>query len=210
MKNEKTRRMVVTALLVAICLLLGLTPIGFIPIGAIEITLLCIPVIIGTVTEGLGVGLILGFFFGLTSFLQIFIKPTPFSQFLFTLSAWKTIVIVFAPRMIVPLTTWLAYKALAGETRTRQRVAAGVAAFTGSITNTVLFLGGMYLMFIPEIDQMAQAFGTSPNLLLGVIAGIGAVNGLPEAALAVVLCVPIIWALHRFTKRNKKPHILEK
>ena len=62
MRNEKTRRIVITALLVAICLLLGLTPIGYISIGVIEITLLCIPVIIGTITEGLGVGLILGFF----------------------------------------------------------------------------------------------------------------------------------------------------
>jgi uncharacterized membrane protein len=107
MKSEKTRRIVITALLVAICLLLGLTPIGYIPIGAIEITLLCIPVIIGTVTEGLGVGLILGFFFGLTSFLQIFIKPTAFSQFIFSLSAWKTVLIIFIPRMFVPVTTWL-------------------------------------------------------------------------------------------------------
>jgi Predicted membrane protein len=202
MKNEKTRRIVVTALLVAICLLLGLTPVGYIPIGAIEITLLCIPVIIGTIMEGLGVGLILGFFFGLTSFLQIFIKPTAFSQFIFSLSAWKTVVIIFIPRMFVPVAAWLIYRALKGETRGRRRVAAGVAAFTGSLTNTVLFLGGMYLIFLPEAGQMAQAFGTTPELLLGVIAGIGAINGLPEAAVAVLLCVPVVWALQKLTNRG--------
>ena len=210
MRNEKTRRIVITALLIAICLLLGLTPIGYIPIGAIEITLLCIPVIIGTITEGLGVGLILGLFFGLTSFLQIFIKPTPFSQFIFSLSAWKTVVIIFVPRMFVPVTTWLMHKALTGETRVRQRVAAGVAAFTGSITNTVLFLGAMYLMFLPEIDQMAQAFGTTPQLLLSVVAGIGAMNGLPEAAVAVALCVPIVWALQKLGKRGAYPQKMER
>jgi len=209
MKNEKTRKLVVTALLVAICLLLGLTPIGFIPIGAIEITLLCIPVIIGTVVEGLGVGLLLGFFFGLTSFLQIFIKPTPFSQFLFSLSAWKTVIIVFVPRMFVPITTWLMHKVLTGESRTRKRVAAGAAALTGSLTNTVLFLGAMYLIFLPEIDQMAQAFGTTPELLLGVVAGIGAMNGLPEAAVAMVLCIPIIWALQRLMKKGAGPKTME-
>jgi uncharacterized membrane protein len=202
MKSEKTRRIVITALLVAVCLLLGLTPIGYIPIGAIEITLLCIPVIIGTITEGLGVGLILGFFFGLTSFLQIFIKPTPFSQFLFSLSAWKTVVIIFIPRLFVPVTTRLMHRALTGGTRLRKRVATGVAAFTGSLTNTVLFLGAMYLIFLPEIESMAQAFGTTPELLLGVIAGIGAMNGLPEAAVAVLLCVPIVWALQKYAKRE--------
>ncbi len=61
----------------------------------------------------------------------------------------------------------------------------------------------MYLIFLPKIGQMAQAFGTTPELLLGVVAGIGATNGLPEAAVAVVLCVPIIWALQKFAKRGK-------
>lgn len=201
MKREKTRTLVVAALLIAICLILGLTPAGYIPLGTIEITLMCIPVIIGTVTEGLGVGLILGFFFGLTSFLQIFIKPTPFSQFLFGLSPLKTILIVFIPRMFVPVTTWLVYKALNGESRVRQRLAAGLAAFTGSITNTVLFLGALYLAFLPEIGQLAEAFGATPDTLLAVIAGIGAINGLPEAAVAVLLCVPIVWALTR--NKNK-------
>ena len=68
--HNNLRRFVTTALLVAVCLLLGLTPIGYIPIPPIEITLLCIPVIVGVMTQGLGAGLVLGFFFGLTSFLQ--------------------------------------------------------------------------------------------------------------------------------------------
>lgn len=204
MKREKTRTLVIAALLIAICLILGLTPVGYIPIGTIEITLLCIPVIIGTITEGLGVGLILGFFFGLTSFLQIFIKPTPFSQFLFGLSPLKTILIVFIPRIIVPVTTWLVHRAVNGESRIRQRGAAGLAAFTGSLTNTVLFLGALYLLFLPEIDQLSNAFGATPNTLLAVIAGIGAVNGLPEAAVAVLLSIPIVWALTKYKNKGIK------
>jgi len=201
--NEKTRRLTITAVLTAICLLLGLTPIGYIPIPPIEITLLCIPVIIGTVTQGLRVGLFLGFVFGLTSFLQIFIKPTPFSQFIFALSPWKTVLMVFIPRMIVPVTTWLVYNAINGESKVRQHTATGVAAFTGSITNTVLFLGMMYLIFLPEIDQMAAAFGATPETLLGVIAGIGAINGLPEAGVAVLLCIPIVYAVGKLQSRRK-------
>ena len=50
--NKGTRRFIITSLLVAICLLLGLTPVGYIPIPPIEITLLCIPVIIGTIRKG--------------------------------------------------------------------------------------------------------------------------------------------------------------
>jgi len=197
-----TRKFVTIALLVAICLLLGLTPIGYIPIPPIEITLLAIPVIIGVVTQGLGAGLILGFFFGLTSFLQIFIKPTPFSQFLFALSPLKTIILVFVPRLLVPVTTWLVHRGITGETKLRRTAAVGIGALTGSLTNTVLFLGALYFLFLPEIGDLSAAFGTTPELLAGVLAGIGAVNGLPEAAVAVLLCIPIAAALRKFNSKK--------
>jgi uncharacterized membrane protein len=202
--NKGTRQFVVTSLLVAICLLLGLTPVGYIPIPPIEITLLCIPVIIGTITEGLGVGLVLGFFFGLTSFLQIFIKPSVLSQLLFAISPLKTIVLVFVPRLLVPVTAWLVYRAINGESKVRKRVAAGAGALVGSLTNTVLFLAALYLLFLPQIDQLAEAFGTTPQLLAGVMGIIGATNGLPEAVVAVLLCVPVVWALLKMRNRKKQ------
>jgi len=202
--NRGTRRFIITSLLVAICLLLGLTPLGYIPIPPIEITLLCIPVIIGTITEGLGVGVVLGFFFGLTSFLQIFIKPTALSQLLFAISPLKTVLLVFVPRLLVPVTTWLVSRAINGESRMRQRAATGAGALVGSLTNTVLFLGALYLLFLPEIGQLAKAFGTTPQLLGGVLATIGAINGLPEAVVAVLLCVPIVWAIQK-QKSKKNP-----
>lgn len=198
--HNNLRRFVTTALLVAVCLLLGLTPIGYIPIPPIEITLLCIPVIIGVMTQGLGVGLVLGFFFGLTSFLQIFIKPTPLSQLLFALSPLKTVITIFVPRLIVPITTWLVHRAITGESKFRRSAAVGVGAFVGSITNTVLFLGALYLMFLPEIGEVTAVFGTTPELFGGVLAGIGAINGLPEAAVAMVLCIPIVAALNKLNK----------
>ncbi len=200
--NTNTRKFVVASLLVAICLLLGLTPLGYIPIPPIEITLLLIPVIIGTITEGLGVGLVLGFFFGLTSFLQIFIKPTPLSQLLFTLSPLKTVLLVFVPRLLVPVTTWLVYRAINGESKTRRRVAAGAGALAGSFTNTVLFLGALYLLFLPEIAQVAEVFGSTPPSLFGLLAVIGAMNGLPEAAVAVLVCVPVIGAISRLKQQR--------
>lgn len=202
MNNKKTRRLTTTALLAAICLLLGLTPVGYIPIPPIAITLLCIPIIIGTITEGIGVGLVLGFVFGLTSFLQIFIKPTPLSQFLISLSFFKTVILVFIPRMIVPVTTWLVHKAITGESKTRKRVAIGTSALVGSLTNTVLFLGTMYVIFLPELDQMAQAFGATPETLGAVLAGIGALNGLPEAAVAVLIGTPIVMAVTKFKNKG--------
>jgi uncharacterized membrane protein len=216
----KTRDLTITAVLAAICLLLGLTPIGYIQIPPIAITLMCIPVIVGTITQGLRTGLILGFVFGLTSFLTIFLRPTPFSQFLFNLSPWKTIIVVFVPRMFIPVTTWLVYKVIGTESKSqsidsaqiqvvkkskiRGNVATGIAAFVGSMTNTVLFLGALYLIFLPEIDELAAAFGASSDTLFGVVAGIGAINGLPEAAVALLLSIPIVYAISKIKRKQRK------
>lgn len=198
--HNNLRRFVTTALLVAVCLLLGLTPIGYIPIPPISITLMCIPVIIGVITQGLGAGLVLGFFFGLTSFLQIFIKPTALNQLLFALSPIKTVITIFIPRLIVPVTAWLVHRGITGDSKLRRNAGVGIGAFVGSITNTVLFLGTLYLLYLPEIGDVASALGTTPEMLGGVLATIGAINGLPEAAVAVVLCIPIVAALKKLNK----------
>ena len=51
--NIKTKKLVVTAMLIGIILLLGLTKIGMIPLGFINISILAIPVVIGTNLLGL-------------------------------------------------------------------------------------------------------------------------------------------------------------
>ena len=46
-KNQKTRRLVLTAFFVAAQLVLMLTPVGYIPIGPVRATTMHIPVILG-------------------------------------------------------------------------------------------------------------------------------------------------------------------
>ena len=207
MKNEKTRKLAITALLVALTFLLGLTPIGYIPIPPVSMTLLCLPVIIGTIVEGLGAGLWVSLAFGVTSLFQalgITLVPSPLGTYLLELSVAKTLVVIFIPRLLIPVVTWLIYKAVTGESKRRKRVATGVAAFAGSITNTILFLGALYFLFIPEIDMLAAAFEATPDTFAGVLVGIGAINGLPEAVVAVLLCVPIVWGLMKYKNKGKQ------
>lgn len=76
MRREKTRRMTVIALLGAISILLTITPLGFIPIGPTNATIMHIPVIIGAIMEGPVVGAIVGLIFGLSSLINAMIRPT--------------------------------------------------------------------------------------------------------------------------------------
>ena len=58
--THSTYRLTLTALFVALILLFGLTPVGLIPLGFINVTILCVPVVAGTLILGLKTGLLLG------------------------------------------------------------------------------------------------------------------------------------------------------
>ena len=69
---SKVQRMVILAVLIALTLVMALTPLGYLKIGALSISFLCIPIAIGATVLGPTAGLILGTLFGITSFVQCF------------------------------------------------------------------------------------------------------------------------------------------
>jgi uncharacterized membrane protein len=245
--NSKLKRFTTTALLVALIFILGLTPIGYIPIPPIKVTLICIPVIIGTIALGLRTGLLLGFFFGITSLIQVwFPAPDLLGQFLLGISPLKLLVIIFIPRLLVPLVTWVVLKVLETDYEIYIEIALfaifavlgifvnwmflipaalmliififfrkvkavkmkyGLSALLGSFTNTVFFLGGLYLLYYPNIEQVSEAFGTTADGLFKILAGIGVANGVPEAIVALVICVPVLVALNKMGYIEEKEEI---
>lgn len=198
--SKKTRRLAITAVLTAITFLLGLTPIGYIPLPTMKITILCIPVLIGVLMEGLGVGLFLGGVFGLTSLIQIFMGD-PLGLILIDMSFIRTLALVFIPRFLVPVTAHYTFQLIRSIRKgVVEKVGYAIAAFVGSITNTAFFLGMLYVLFIPEMDVIAQAFGVPVNGVLAVLGSIVITNGVPEAIAAVVLVTAICVALSSVKK----------
>ncbi len=198
----KTRKITITAILSAICLILGLTPIGYIPIPPVTMTLMCIPVIIGTVLEGFGSGLVLGLVFGITSLCQAIgftLVPNAFGMWMINSFPLQAIITIFIPRLLIPVIVWLVYNALSNDSQKglRQKINTGITAFLGSLSNTVFFLGFLYVLMLPNAEALAPNLGTTVEGLFAAIAYIGMINGLPEAALAVILCIPIIAAVKR-------------
>ena len=80
MEQKKLRNLVLLALFIALIFLLGQTPLGLIPLGWCNVTLLVIPVAVGTLYMGLKNGLILGLAFGATSFLSALLRPSASTQ----------------------------------------------------------------------------------------------------------------------------------
>ncbi|RKD33868.1 ECF transporter S component [Thermohalobacter berrensis] len=97
------RRMAIIGVLGGISAILGLTPIGFIPVGPTRATIMHIPVIIGAIMEGPLVGAMVGAIFGLFSIIQAITNPTPIS-FVFL----NPLVSVL-PRILIGITAYYSY-----------------------------------------------------------------------------------------------------
>ncbi|MEX1377146.1 MAG: ECF transporter S component [Eubacteriales bacterium] len=203
--SSKTRKLVTLSLLTAITFILGFTPIGYIHITpTFAITLLHIPVIIGVVAEGFGAGLVLALIFGLTSILQIPAGLSPLGAYLYNLGPLRTIIIIFIPRLIIPVTAYLTHSLLQ---KSRKGVVNKstyvVTALVGSLTNTFFFLGFMYMLFLPEIEQVALAFEATTDTLLKVLGAIVISNGIPEAIAAMII-VPLVCVPLAITSNKKR------
>lgn len=184
--TNRTRKIVITGVMAAISVVLGATRLGFIPwfTGA-SLTIMHVPVIIGAILEGPVVGMIIGLIFGLFSLIQAAVQPTgPIDPF------FTNPLISVLPRILIGLTTWLAYRAF------RDRwlpVAVITASIVGSLTNTALVLG---------------ALGVAKALPWELIVPITIANGLPEAAAAAMISISVI-VTWKSIGMNKKSNLEE-
>lgn len=104
MPQERTRKIVVTGILGAISIFLGLTRWGFLPwFSGASLTIMHIPVIIGAVLEGPTVGLAIGLIFGVFSTIQAAVAPNGPTDIWFT----NPVLSVF-PRLFIGPIAWLA------------------------------------------------------------------------------------------------------
>lgn len=109
MKKEKAlniRKLTLIGILGAVSIVLGLTPLGFIPIGPTRATIMHIPVIIGALMGGPLVGGFVGLIFGLFSIFQNTTNPTPIS-FVFI-----NPLVSVVPRVLIGITTYYVYRGI--------------------------------------------------------------------------------------------------
>lgn len=202
MNRNRIFRMVATAMLIALVALLGFTPLGLIPLGFVYLTILHIPVIIGTIVLGLGPGMVLGLSFGIVSTIKMFTAPSGLVAPLMGANLFYSIVMCIIPRLLVPLFTWLVYKVIAGK-RQKRVIAVPFAAIAGSVTNTVFYLGLMYIFYrLTGLDvvKLAEGLGVAGLGFLGIIGAIAGGGGGLEAVAAAIISTPIAAAIWKKSK----------
>jgi len=184
---KDTRTMVVLGLMLAITMILDLTPLGAIPMGTVVATIAHVPTILVGIILGPVAGLIMGLALGLVSLFHALLRPaSPFSLL------FINPLISVLPRMFIGVTAYYAYtgvKHLFGGSRTNP-IAIGVGAAIGSLTNTILVLLMLTLIYGGRIVEMLSAAGINVSAVKWAI-GVALSNGLIEAVIAVVIVVAI-------------------
>ena len=110
-KKNLTFTLTATAMLTAMIVVLAFTPIGYIRVFALSITLVIVPVIIGAIALGPAAGAFLGFVFGCTSFAQCFMGDA-LGAILISVSPVGTFVNCVVTRTLVGFLCGLIYKKL--------------------------------------------------------------------------------------------------
>ncbi len=181
MPQDRTRKLVVTGVLGAIAILLGITRWGFIPwFGGVSLTIMHVPVIIAAILEGPFVGIGVGLIFGIFSMIQAAVAPNGPTDIWFTNPLLSVV-----PRLFIGPVAFIVWKALQ-KVPVVGLIAAGIA---GSLTNTILVLGVIGLM------------GLLPWEVLG---GIVVANGLLEAGVSAVITLVVVAAWRQIRIGKKK------
>ncbi|WP_029421157.1 ECF transporter S component [Alicyclobacillus macrosporangiidus] len=174
-KGITVRKVVISGVLGAIAILLGVTRLGYIPVptAAGNATIMHIPAVIGGIMEGWPVGMAIGLIFGLSSFLNA------------TSVLFKDPLVAILPRLFIGVTAYFTYRALK---RANPYLAIGVAGFVGSATNTILVL-------LMAVLRHYLAFGAAVTVAV--------VNGLPEAIVSVIVTLAVVGAWMRLGSGRK-------
>lgn len=190
--NKNTKKLVGVALFTAIVIVLQLIG-GGIKVGAFSVSLVLIPIVLGTALYGVGAGAWLGLVFGVTVLLS-----GDAAAFL-AVNAFGTVATVLVKGILAGTLSGLMYKAFE---KKNKYLATAAAAVTCPIVNTGIFLLGCLIFFMPTITGWAQGLGfesTTKYMLTGFVG----INFILEFAVNLLLC-PIIVRLIALGKKETK------
>ena len=189
MKNKKTTNMVIFSMLLAIEVVMSFTPLGFLRIGLLSVTMLHIPVIICAMALGKKYGAALGFVMGFCSFYNATFSPT-ITSFCFTPffsmggveGNWTSLLIAFIPRLALGYGAGAIYERLKSK---NGRTAAALSGLSGALINTIGVLGGIWIFFKEPYEAVLG------NTIVALLMTTVGVNSIAEAVVGVIAAMAV-------------------
>ena len=189
MKNKKTTNMVIFSMLLAIEVVMSFTPLGFLRIGLLSVTMLHIPVIICAMALGKKYGAALGFVMGFCSFYNATFSPT-ITSFCFTPffsmggveGNWTSLLIAYIPRIALGYGAGAIYERLKSK---NGRTAAALSGLSGALINTIGVLGGIWIFFKEPYEAVLG------NTIVALLMTTVGVNSIAEAVVGVIAAMAV-------------------
>lgn len=193
-KKTLTYKLAMTGAFGALVVVLGITRLGFISLSpVVSLTILQIPVILVTLLAGLVPGISVGAIFGIFSLIQAASSPTGALDPLFV-----NPLVSIVPRMLIAFVTWGVNLLLKKIPHMPKILSGSIAAFFGSLSNTVFVIGSLYILYH---DKVYAGMGN-----VGYFAGLGLLmpNALLEAAASVIVTAAVLSGVYVATNKKSK------
>ncbi len=178
-QNKSIRYMAQLALLIAVQIVMKIVGLGMVPIGALKLSFLTVPVAIGAIVMGPLAGTILGSVFGLISFYDALTAPSAMMAAFMAVSPALTFVLAVCMRTLMGLCTGWIYK-LVGKAITNVSKYF-IGAICAPLLNTIFFMGFIVLVFYQTefVQNLVTALNASnPIMFIIILVGF---QGLVEA-----------------------------
>ncbi|MDR0974489.1 MAG: ECF transporter S component [Ruminococcus sp.] len=198
--NGKILRLVQLAILTAITVVMALTPLGYLPVGALKISFLMVPVVVGAIVTGPAGGAYLGTVFGITSFMTCVTGTDAFGAMLLELNPFFTFILCVPTRTLAGLFPALMVKFFSKKVRSRFLYPA--AALCGSLCNTFFFLGALLLIFGNNTDVAAALGFDGGSIIVYIAATVVALNGALEASACTVVGAGLSGIIDKFSRKK--------
>jgi uncharacterized membrane protein len=178
-----------TAILSALIIVMTFVPyLGYISYGALSITLIHIPVIIGACLLGVKAGAALGAVWGVSCIIKaITAPPSPLEGIIF-----RNPLIALIPRILMGIAAGLVMYAVQKKSKVLGAVLASIA---GCLTNTILVMGGIYLIYGEKYGDALNISSISFGGLTNYILTAFGINAVIEIAVAIIITVPVVKAI---------------
>lgn len=177
--NEKVKRMVGLALLIALIVVLqsigGMIP----PIGGFSISLVLIPIVLGAAIYGPGAGALLGATFGVIVYINCVTGADAGGAMVFQANPVLCFLVVLGKGTLAGFASGCVYKLLKGK---NPYLAIVCAAIVCPVVNTGTFVICMLLFFIDVLSSWAGGGNIVGYILTGLILA----NFLPELLINVI------------------------
>lgn len=191
---QKTKNLAVVSLLTALLIVLSMTPLGYLNIGPLAITLNVIPVAIAGIVLGPIGGAILGAVFGMTSFLQAMGigGASAMGLICFEISPLLTFVHRVFSRILAGYLAGWCFRLISK--RVHIAVSSAITGFVAALLNTVFFMASLLLCF--GNTEYIQGLVGGQNILLFVCTFVG-INAVFEMIAGAVVSCALGSALYR-------------